>query len=406
RLGPGTLNRLRHWLVKLEAMAPSHRTQVPYQEKDCKDSESATVVVDTAAKQRRTHRPLTTEPQRRLALLWQTILDVPVEDADDDFFLLGGHSVLAVRLVAAVETAFGVRLPLSELFTASTVARMAERIEAHSHAGDWHPVVAVNAAGARTPLICFHPVGGNILCYREMADLLGPDQPVYMIQSYGLEDNQPLHATVEAMVSGYLAAMKGAVPDGPLALAGWSFGGLLAWEAACRLQQAGTEIKALILFDSIAAPDAMRDLLRKDETDYLAALFDEMGLGDAEAFRCLTPEQRLDMILAHGKGGHFFPDNMKRQDMRRLLTLFQNNALAAVRYRPPPLDGRMLLIRPRLPSRQAPSIPGDEYSGWRSLPRRGVDLRWIDGTHGHMLTQPYLDQLAAHVRAWLDEAGA
>lgn len=362
--------------------------------------------LDDAAHQIREHQPFTTDIQRRLATLWQTLLDVPVEAADDDFFLLGGHSVLAVRLVSAVETAFGVRLPLSELFSSSTIARMAARIEAHSQTSDWHPVVAVHTTGRRTPLVCFHPVGGNILCYKELADVLGEDRPVYMIQSYGLEDNQPLHPTVEAMVSSYLEAMKGMTPEGPLALVGWSFGGLLAWEAGCRLQQAGTEVRAVIALDSFAAPDSMRELLRKDEADYLAALFDEMGLGDAEVFRRLTPEQRLDLILDHGKGGHFFPDDMKRQDMRRLLTLFQNNALAAVRYRPPRLEGRLLLIRPRLPSRQTPSIPGDPLSGWGPFPSQGVDLRWMDGTHGHMLTQPYLGQLAQHVRDFLDEVGA
>lgn len=328
---------------------------------------------------------------------------MPVEDADDDFFAMGGHSVLAVRLMSATEKEFGVRLPLIELFTSPTVATMAALIERRDHASSWHPVVAVNAAGSRVPLLCFHPVGGNVLCYRDLAEALGPDQPVYMVQSYGLEEGQPLHPSVEAMVGAYLSAMRGVVPEGPLAIAGWSFGGLLAWEAACQLQRVGVDVRAVIVLDGVAVPDVVRDLLRKDESDYLAALFDEMGLFDADTLRPLTPEQRLDLILERSKGGHFLPDGLDRAGMRRLMALFQNNGLAAVRYRPCPFDGKLLLVRPRVASKQAPGLPGDPMNGWGPLPAKGVTLRWMEGTHGQMIAKPWLDRLAEHMRSWLDE---
>lgn len=357
---------------------------------------------ELGARPNRTRRPLATDTEKRLAALWGGILDVTVEDGEDDFFTMGGHSVLAVRLLSAAEKEFGVRLPLAELFTSPTVASMAALIDRRGSASDWHPVVAVNAGGTRVPLLCFHPVGGNVLCYRELAEALGPDQPVYMVQSYGLEEGQPLHASVEAMVAAYLAAAKGIVPDGPLAVAGWSFGGLLAWEAACQLQRAGVDVRAVAVLDGVAVPEVVRDLLRKDESDYLAALFDEMGLFDAETLRPLTPEQRLDLILERGKGGHFLPDGMDRAGMRRLMALFQNNGLAAVRYRPRPFDGKLLLVRPKVETKQAPGVPGDPLNGWGPLPTGGVTLRWMEGTHGQMLVKPWLDELANHVRSWLD----
>jgi thioesterase domain-containing protein len=315
---------------------------------------------------------------------------------------MGGHSVLAVRLMSAVEKEFGVRLPLAELFTSPTIASMAALIERRDSASDWHPVVAVNAAGSRVPLVCFHPVGGNVLCYRDLAEALGPDQPVYMVQSYGLEEGQPLHASVEAMTGAYLAAMRGVVPEGPVALAGWSFGGLLAWEAACQLHRLGVDVRAVIVLDGVAVPDVVRELLRKDESDYLAALFDEMGMIDAETLRPLTQEQRLDLILERAKGGHFLPDGLDRAGMRRLMALFQNNGLAAVRYRPRPLDGKLLLIRPKVASKQAPGVDGDPMNGWGPLAAGGVTLRWMEGTHGQMLQKPWLDRLADNMRCWLD----
>ncbi len=347
-------------------------------------------------------RPFTRDTERKLAGLWQKILDVPVEEADDDFFMLGGHSVLAVRLVSLLEANFGVRLPLTELFTSTTIARMADRIEAKREASDWHPVVAVHSGGGLTPLVCFHPVGGNVLCYKDLADALGTDRPIYMVQSSGLEEGQTLQPSVEAMVSGYLRAFKGVVPDRPLVMLGWSFGGLLAWEAACRLRQSGSVVESVIVLDGVATPDPVRSLLQKDEADYLATLFDEMGLGDADVFRRLDPEERLDLIVHRARGGDYLPDGLDRRRMRRLLALFQNNGLAALRYRPPKNEGRLLLIRPRILTKQAPGIPGDDYNGWGSLATGGVELRWIDGTHGQMLVSPFVRQLADHIRDHLD----
>jgi thioesterase domain-containing protein/acyl carrier protein len=355
---------------------------------------------------KRNRRSLSTETEKRLATLWSRILDVPVEDADDDFFAMGGHSVLAVRLMSAAEKEFGIRLPLAELFTSPTIATMAALIDRRDNASDWHPVVAVNAAGNRVPLLCFHPVGGNVLCYRDLAEALGPNQPVYMVQSFGLEEGQPLHPSVEAMVGAYLSAMRGVVPEGPLALAGWSFGGLVAWETGCQLQRVGVDVRAVMILDSVAAPEVVRDLLRKDESEYLAALFDEMGLFDADTLRPLTQEQRLDLILERSKGGHFLPNGLDRAGMRRLLALFQNNGLAAVRYRPRRFDGKLLLVRPKVASKQAPGVTGDPLNGWGQLPTEGVTLRWMDGSHGQMLVKPWLDQLAGYMRSWLDEANA
>jgi thioesterase domain-containing protein len=89
--------------------------------------------------------------------------------------------------------------------------------------------------------------------------------------------------------------------------------------------------------------------------------------------------------------------------MRRLLSVFQNNALAAVRYNPGRLEGRILLVRPRVPTRSAPGIRDDDLSGWGPLAGGGVDLRWIGGTHGQMLQKPYIGDLAEHVRSYLAE---
>jgi len=351
----------------------------------------------------RTPSPPVNDTERRLALVWSEVLETTVDDREDDFFLLGGHSVLAVRLMSAIEREFGARPPLADLFTHATVARMATLLERRPSDG-WSSIVVVNGEGDRPPLVCFHPVGGNILCYRDLANTLGPDQPLIMVQSMGLDDDRPLPPTVEGLIDVYIGPLRAALGDRPVSLAGWSFGALLAWEAAGRLIRAGVDVRSVMAFDGVAVPEVVRELLRKDESDFLADLFDEMGLFDAETLRPLTSEQRVDLILERGKGGRFLPDDMDRAGMRRLLNLFQNNGLAAARYRPRPLDVDLLLVRPTEASRQAPGVPNDPWNGWKEFATRGVDLRWMGGTHGSMLEREHIGALAAFVRERLDHA--
>ncbi len=347
--------------------------------------------------------PPVSETEKRLAVVWGQVLETSVEDVEADFFASGGHSVLAVKLLGAVEREFGIRLPLSTLFANPTLASLSLRLEAGSRQDDWQAVVALNSDGSKTPLICFHPVGGNVLCYQSLAQHLGPDQPVYMVQAQGQEEGQALLPTVEDMVAAYLEAIRRVVPPGPWALAGWSFGGTLAFEAARRLQRLGERVSAVMLFDAVAVPDPIRNLLRQDDADYLADLFSEMGIITAQDLRSLGQDERLDLLVERARGTDLLPEGGTRESMRRMLALFQNNALAAVRYRPQPIASRLLLIRPRVPSRAAPGLPGDEYNGWRPLAAGGVTLRWMDGQHGQMLLEPHIGQLAQLAREHLSE---
>lgn len=355
---------------------------------------------DSDIRQAQVQQPLTTATEKTVAVLMGKVLEQVIEDAQADFFALGGHSVLAVRFLGALKREFDIKLPLADLFVCSSVAALAQRIEQrHQQAHRRSPLVAVNVEGSQVPLVCFHPVGGNVLCYQALAEELGPDQPVYMVEAQGLEEGMPPLPTVEDMVAAYLPAIREALPQGPIRLAGWSFGGLLAVEAAYRLRRMGVDVRELMLFDAIAVPDGVRTLLRKDEADYLADLFEELGLVDAETLRPLTPEQRLDLLVERGKGSNMLPDNADRESMRRLLAVFQNNALAAVRYKAPALDELdILLVKPKELTRMSPHLPGDDYNGWRQVTQGQVHLCWMEGTHGQMLVRPFISQLAGHVR--------
>jgi amino acid adenylation domain-containing protein len=351
----------------------------------------------------RARRPLADDDEIKVAAIMGSVLNLVIDDADADFFTSGGHSVLAVQLVERLGSAFDLKLPLSDLFADSTVARLARRLRQRRHeASARSALVVVNDRGGESPLVCFHPVGGNVLCYQALAKALGDRQPMAMLEAQGLERGQTLRTTVEDMVAADLPLIRQWIGERPVRLAGWSFGGLLAVEAAYRLDLAGVPVRDVLLFDAVASPEPVRQLLAKDESDYLAMLFDGLGIADAETLRALSAEQRLDLMIERGRGILPLPDGIDRDAVRRLLAVFQNNALAAIRYRPPRLERLgALLVRPRVPSAQAPGIPGDDFNGWQACFGQPVQLEWMDGNHGQMLVPPQVDELAGHLRRYL-----
>ncbi len=130
------------------------------------------------------------ETERRLAEIWQRVLGVTPIGAHANFFELGGHSLVAVQLFAQCERTFGRKLPLGTLVHAPTVAQLAEVLRQDTPAPA-SSLVALRPHGSKPPFFCIHAESGNVLIYREFAQLLGADQPVYALQAQGLDGSAP-----------------------------------------------------------------------------------------------------------------------------------------------------------------------------------------------------------------------
>ncbi len=195
-------------------------------------------------------QPPSTPTEERLAEIWREVLGVRRVGATDDFFELGGDSLGATQLLAAVERRFGRELPLAVLFRSSTVARMAAALDGHKEPHRWQSLVSIQEGGARPPLFLFHALHGEVLFYRELALNLGSDQPVYGLRSVGLDGTARPLETVEAMAAHYLREIREIQPDGPYHLGGFCFGAYVALEAARQLEQEGNEVAVLACFDT------------------------------------------------------------------------------------------------------------------------------------------------------------
>ncbi|MCP4562897.1 MAG: non-ribosomal peptide synthetase, partial [Bosea sp.] len=171
----------------------------------------------------------------RLARIWEELLGVQPVGIRSDFFALGGHSLLAVRLMARIRQEFGRDLPLATLFQDRTVEHLAAQLRRQQGETDRRALVAMRSQGIRPPFFCVHPVGGNVLCYGDLARHLGSDQPFYGLQVPDCEGELFL-TEIDEMARHYAAAVREVQPQGPYRLGGWSMGGVVAFEMARQLE--------------------------------------------------------------------------------------------------------------------------------------------------------------------------
>lgn len=203
-----------------------------------------------------THAEPRDDVERQIHRLWEEVLDARPIGVHDDFFALGGDSLGAAHLFVRIERSTGRRLPLSTILKAPTIVQLADLVrEETGHASVWR-LVTLNERGSAPPIFFVHGVHGDVIYLRELVAALGPEQPSYAFEADGRVDGDLEVASVEELASVYVGLLRGAHPDGPYSLSGYSAGGLLAYEMARQLQAAGERVAFLGLIDTYApVPD-------------------------------------------------------------------------------------------------------------------------------------------------------
>lgn len=189
--------------------------------------------------------------EHELAQIWERLLDTgrPV-GVFDDFFEIGGHSMLAIRMLAEVERMRGQRVSLAWLFEASTIACLATKLNEQLQALEEPPVVVLQAKGTDTPVAFVHGdwTGGGWYS-RRLAPLVAPDSPFYVLPTIG-DNNDEVPWTIERMATRHVAELRHHQPHGPYRVVGFCVGGIVAYEMARQLQNAGEKVERLVLIDS------------------------------------------------------------------------------------------------------------------------------------------------------------
>ncbi|HEV7222112.1 MAG TPA: condensation domain-containing protein, partial [Pirellulales bacterium] len=297
-----------------------------------------------------------------LAEIWRELLGLETVGVRDNFFSLGGDSMLAVRLMAEVERECGRKLPLAWLFQDATIEHLAAVLRAPEEAATSSTLVPLRpvAPDMLAPLFCMHPAGGTVFCYRELARHLDPRRPLYGLQARGIDGRQTPHSRIEDMAGDYISAMRAVQPVGPYLLAGWSLGGILAFEMARQLAAGGHSTALLAVIDvGMVAPGESFD-----EDDFLPALlemFPDEQRPSPEDLRGMTAAEQVDFFRRRAeRAGVLMVGDSPIQDLH-VFQVFQANMNALLEYHPQPYPGRVTLFRA---ADGVTSLHGTAQLGW------------------------------------------
>jgi amino acid adenylation domain-containing protein len=198
------------------------------------------------------------EVERTLAGIWSELLGVERVGRNDEFFALGGHSLLAVRVVDRARRVSGIHITLADMFAHSTIASIATHLSSDGARAASDEAIAVRREGTQRPLFVVHDGTGSVAYVDALARHLPRDMPVYALPA--VTDPTRDLKTVEGMATRLLRMVLAVAPAGPYRLAGWSFGGTLAYEIAVQLIGRGERVEFLGLFDTEYRPSGRRDV--------------------------------------------------------------------------------------------------------------------------------------------------
>ncbi|MFF8725795.1 condensation domain-containing protein [Streptomyces sp. NPDC015171] len=333
------------------------------------------------------------DTERVLTDIWRSVLGVEQIGVHDNFFLLGGHSLLAIQLMTRIRRATRVDLPVSVLFRYRTVADLAARVTSvvggDSTDGS---LVRMQSGSAPLPVVAVHPAGGGVFCYGPLATAL-TNRTVYAFE--GRHPGESLTALAER----YLERLSGELAEGPFALLGWSFGGVVAFEMARLLAERGAPVPPLIMIDSflfegdIADPRAETRILE----GYLEGVRADFDLDlRIEAPDRLAPRRIFADLLE--RLGSDAPEVLDLEEMSRQYAVYRSHILNLAAYRPHgPLPGPVHLIK----AERSP----ERIDTWHEFaPRLTVDR--VDGDHYDIMRNPGLTAVAARVERILSDAMA
>ena len=193
------------------------------------------------------------EVERKLQRIWCEALGLTDIGVNESFFDVGGHSLLAVRVFAAIERELGVNLPLSALMRAQRITDLAALIrDGRSVERVWQALVPMRPLEGRSapPLFCIHGPSGQVLIYRDLAEAIGDEQPVYALQDPGIDRSIKHAETIEEMAATYIEEIRSVWPDGPYLLLGFCMGGVTAYEIGRQLVAEGADVPFIGLIDS------------------------------------------------------------------------------------------------------------------------------------------------------------
>jgi amino acid adenylation domain-containing protein len=274
--------------------------------------------------------PVTRKVTRTTALefvlcdVFADVLGVPEVGLEDNFFTLGGHSLMVVTLIARLK-ARGVKVSARDVFSAPTVAGLIAQMSLSSLRNSLSMLLPIRTQGTRPPLFCIHPGGGLSWCYMPLARFVPDDIPLYGLQPRGLDGTGALFGSVEEMAAGYIEQIRQVQPAGPYHLIGFSFGGAAAHEIAVQLEAAGEQV-ALVVMDTYPGASEAEELPERDPETEIDEMAARVRGETAALFRDMPDETLRPVVRAALNNRHIRDRHEHRVFGQDLLLFVANNS--------------------------------------------------------------------------------
>jgi thioesterase domain-containing protein len=332
----------------------------------------------------------------------------------DNFFGLGGHSMVAVKLLAAIEKETGRKLRLSTIFQQPTIARLARAMQESHGTINASSIVEIQPHGAKPPIFFVHGVGGGMFWgYSNLARQLGEKQPVYAFKSRGMDGLEEF-TRIEDIASHYVADLRKFQPQGPYLLGGYCFGGNVAYEMARQLRTQAQEVALLLLINCWPNNSSYTQLswtpafFGKAIWNFCFRLAHQIRCGarqprDYFKWRAAWAVKRLRSLFAENASGRLSVDDIvdlsARPEQER--KLWRTHVQAWLQSQPQPYDGRIILFR----TRGHPLVCSfDNQMGWGGFATGGVDVKICPGDHESILEEENVSHTARELAEILDNS--
>lgn len=308
--------------------------------------------------------------ETKLTVLWQETLGVKDIGLDDDFYSLGGNSLMAISLLTKIHKKLGVQLSPTVLFKAKTIRTLSDLIEKPAEKSFISPLVLLqNGTNDHPPIFMFHPIGGTVFCYLPLVQHLSKDQTVYGLQDPSIEQSQQVFTSLEDMATTYRRALQSVQPHGPYYLCGSSFGSTLCVEIASQLLESKESVAFIGLIDGWPIFSAIQR-----QPNYSQMIINEHQQ---------DPNSR---ILPHELSNRSLWENLLKDRISFMLN-----------YHPKVIKAKLTLFRAveLLPEYQEIQADDNHWSAYSSFP---VEIYNIPGNHNTILQEPHVQFLARHIK--------
>ncbi|OAV43680.1 condensation domain-containing protein [Lewinella sp. 4G2] len=325
-----------------------------------------------------------------LVRIWEELLKLSPIGVEDDFFMAGGTSLLALRLFHRVEESFGKKFSIISIVRHRTIRQLAQLIQDGETDDGWNTIVPLKATGTKPAIWCFHAGQGHVLFYHPMVKHLDADRPVYAIQPNGLNGVDEVHGSIAEMASHYLEEMRKIQPAGPYLLLAYCYSTAICVEIHHQLVAAGEAPPILLIVDSAPKAKELDKLMVHRQNRHDARWV--MGRLYRGEFKKLGRSLLTD----------YAPERLLNEELKdeRVSNAAKNRFLPSYEaYIWRPINTEVALFRSE--DYRAGDHKDWHLDSWNILSDNQLRTFAVAGEHKHLFEEPLVADLAGAIEAYL-----